>query len=587
MTTATTITYADRPWTKRYDKGIPATLNYPKVPLHQLLVDMAQKKPHDTVMITTAKVPLFGRLSNGLTYAELDRASDAVAAGLIEMGLKKGEAVAIVMPNCAAFGICFFGILKAGGVVAAANPTYPADKMEYQLNDCGARFVFTLTLFYKALKQLQKGTKVEHIIVANIKEYLPFIARILFTIAREKKDGHKLEHLQQGDVWFQDVLKKYAGRKSNVTVTPEDLALFQYTGGTTGVSKAAMSTHRALVANMLQIGAIVNIIGTPPDQHISLAAIPMFHVYGLVAVLSLTVYTGSKMVLVVNAREIEDVVDCIDHYKPTLFPGVPALYNAINNNARILSGKADLSSLKFCISGSAPLPTSTKEEFERLSGAKVREGFGMSEVPTATHVNPIFGENRTNSIGLPLPDVECRIVNLDDGQTDVPVGEAGELIIHAPNMMLGYHGMPTETANVLREKEGKKWMYTGDIARMDDDGYFYIVDRKKDMALIGGYNVYPTNVENIIKSHPAVLEVGVAAVPHPEKEGQEALKAWVVKKPDANVTEQELIKHCEAKLAPYEVPRRIAFIAELPKTVVGKTLRRELIRLEVEAREKK
>jgi len=576
------VTYAERPWTKSYDDGVPDTLTYPEVPLHQFLTDSARRFPNVTALISTARIPVFGRLSNSMTYAELERASDALAAALVDMGVKKGDRVAVVMPNSAAFVISFYGILKAGGVVAATNPTYPPDKMAYQINDCGAEVVLTLSLFYGTLKEIQSQTKVKKLIVANIKEYLPGLAKFLFTIAREKKDGHYIDALKPGDVWFQDVLKRYDGQKADVKVTPEDLALFQYTGGTTGVSKAAASKHKALVANMKQVESILNLLKLPPEKDVYLGAIPFFHVYGLVIVVSLSVYRGSQIVLVPNARDIDDVVDCINHFKPTMFPGVPALYNAINNHPKVKAGEIDMKSLKLCISGSAPLPTSVKEEFERLSGAVVREGFGMSEAPTATHINPLFKENRPNSIGLPLPDMEMRIVSLDDAVTDVPVGEVGELLMHGPNLMTGYHGMPTETANSLRDSNGKLWLYTGDIARMDENGYFYIVDRKKDMALIGGYNVYPTTVEDAIKSHPAVLEVGVAAVPHPERPGQEALKAWIVKQPDAQVAAEDIIKHCEKKLAPYEIPRRISFIDELPKTAVGKTLRRELVRMETE-----
>lgn len=577
------VTYADRPWVQRYDKGVPATLNYPQVPLHQFLIDTAKRIPNSPALITSARLPVLGRVSSHITYGELDKASDALAAALVDMGLKKGDRVAIVMPNSTAFGISYFAILKAGGVVSATNPTYPADKMAYQINDCGAEFVIALSVFYDLVKQIQPKTKVKHVILANYKEYLPPLARILFTLAREKKDGHYVEALKSGDYWFQDLLSRHSGQKANVDVGPDDLALFQYTGGTTGVSKAAMSQHKALVANMLQLDAVLSTFNVPGEEEIFLGAIPLFHVYGIVIVLSQGVYKGSRSVLIPNARDIEEVIDCINHFQPTLLPGVPALYNTINNHPDVRSGKINMKSLRFCISGSAPLPPAVKEEFERLSGASVREGFGMSEAPTATHVNPPLGENRTGSIGLPLPDMEMRIVSLDDGVTDVPVGEVGELLMHGPNLMLGYHGMPTETQNTLREKDGKLWLYTGDIARMDEDGYFYIVDRKKDMALIGGFNVYPTAVENVIKSHPAVLEVGVAAVPHPEKEGQEALKAWIVLKADAQVTEKEIIDLCTQHLAPYEVPRRIAFISELPKTAVGKTLRRELIRLETDS----
>jgi len=575
-------TYSNRPWVKHYDAGIPETLTYPAVPLHHFLRQMAQKRPQAPALLSTAKLPVIGRLTSRMTYGELDQSSDAFAAALIASGLKKGERVAIIMPNCAAFAIVFYGILKAGGVVAANNPTYPPDKMAHQIADSGAEIAVTLSLFYKTIKEIQPQTPLKKVIVASIKEYLPPLARVLFTLAREKKEGHFIESLGANDAWLQDLLKQYRGQSPQVDVKPDDLAIFQYTGGTTGVAKAAVAQHKALVANMIQMDAYVKILGMPTDQHIYLGAIPMFHVYGLVVLISSSVYQGSQIVLIPNARDINEVVDCIDFYKPTLFPGVPALYNAINNHPRVMSGEVSLKSLKFCFSGSAPLPSATKQEFERLSGSSLREGFGMSEAPTATHVNPVTREPKAGSVGLPLPDMDMRIVSLDDGVTDVPVGDIGELIISGPNIMMGYHQMPTETANTLRESGGKHWLYTGDIARMDEDGYFYIVDRKKDMALIGGFNVYPTVVEDVIKSHPAVLEVGVAAVPHPTKEGQEALKAWVVLKPDGKVTEEELIKHCGTKLAPYEVPRRIVFIAELPKTAIGKTLRRELIRLEVE-----
>jgi long-chain acyl-CoA synthetase len=578
--TTSPMTYADRPWVKNFDVGIPETLSYPAVPLYHFLQEIAKKRPQSPALLTTAKLPLLGRQTHAFTYGELDQTSDAFAASLIANGLKKGDRVAIIMPNCTAFAIVFYGILKAGGVVAANNPTYPPDKMAHQLMDSGAEIAVTLSLFYKTIKEIQPQTRLKKVIVSNIKEYLPPLAKVLFTLAKEKKEGHFVESLAAGDAWLQDILKQFRGHHPHVDVKPDDLALFQYTGGTTGVAKAAVAQHKALVANMVQMDAFLKILGIPGEKHIYLGAIPMFHVYGLVVLLSSSVYQGSQIVLIPNARDINEVVECIGYYKPTLFPGVPALYNAINNHPRILNGEISLKSLKFCFSGSAPLPSATKQEFERLSGSSLREGFGMSEAPTATHANPITREPRQGSIGLPLPDMDMRIVSLDDGVTDVPVGEIGELIVTGPNLMMGYHQMPTETANTLRESGGKHWLYTGDIARMDEDGYFYIVDRKKDMALIGGFNVYPTVVEDVIKSHPAVLEVGVAAVPHPEKEGQEALKAWIVLKPGAQATEKEIIAHCAAKLAPYEVPRRISFIAELPKTAIGKTLRRELIRLE-------
>lgn len=583
------VTYADRPWLKKYDAGVPHTLQpYPDIPLQQFLKESANKYPKNVALVTSAHLPIFGRVAAELTYEQVDQATDALAAALTDLGLKKGDRVALVMPNTAAFVISYFGVLKAGGVVAATNPTYPAEKMQAQINDCGAEIVITLSLFYNMIKEIQPRTKVKTVIVTNVKEYLAPMARILFSIAREKKDGHYLESITTGDYWLQALLTKFAGRKANVTVNGADLAIFQYTGGTTGIPKAAMSTHKALVANTLQCRAFL--LGGSKDAAASgevfLGAIPFFHVYGLVTVVSFAMTLGAKIVLVPNARDIPDVLDNIATFKPTIFMGVPALYNAINNHELVKSGKVSLRSIRVCMSGSAPLPPATKREFEALSGGKLLEGFGMSEAPTATHANPLNGENRTGSIGIPFPDMDMRVVSLDDGVTDLGVGEVGELVMTGPQLMVGYHGMPTETANTLRQKDGKTWLYTGDIARMDEDGYFYIVDRKKDMALIGGFNVYPNNVEKVISDHPAVLEVAVAAVPHPEKEGQEALKAWIIVRPGQTVTADEIVEHASKYLARYECPTRFAFVESLPKTTVGKTLRRELIQMELAEREK-
>lgn len=577
-------TYAERPWTKRYDPGVPATLEpYPDHPLHDFLRISAQKFPNHPLTLTSAHLPVVGRLKNTLTYQQVDQLSDAFAAGLVDMGLKKGDRVALVMPNVAQFVIAFYGILKAGGVIAAVNPTYPPMRLAHQIKDCGAKIAVVMSLFYNTVKDIQKDTDLQTIIVTNVKEYLPGPAKFLFTLAKEKKGGHRVE-IAASDHAFQDICTRYAGKKANVSVSKDDLALFQYTGGTTGVAKAAMAPHSALVANCLMCQAWLK-GDIPGESEVFLAAIPLFHVFGMVAVLSFAVSLGAMLVMVPNARDIPDVIENIHIYKPTIFMGVPALYNAINNHDGIISGKYSLRSVRACISGSAPLPPATKRRFEELSGGVISEGFGMSEAPTATHVNPMRGENRTGSIGLPLPDMDIRIVSLEDGETDMPVGEPGELIMAGPQIMIGYHNMPTETANVLREdKNGKRWLYTGDIARMDENGYFYIVDRKKDMVLIGGFNVYPRAVEDVLNEHPAVLEAGVAGIPHPEKEGQESLKAWVVLKEGENLTVEQLVEFASERLARYEVPTRIDFVKELPRTTVGKILRRELVQQELEER---
>lgn len=582
------IRYADRPWTKNYDAGIPASLEpYPDFPLHEFLRQGAKKYGDRPLALVSARLPVVGRLKNTLSYREADELSDALAAALVDMGLKKGESVALVLVNTVQFVVSFYAVLKAGGVVAAVNPTYPPLKMAHQIKDSGAKIAIVMSLFYNVIKQVQAQTDLQKMVVTNIKEYLPAPAKVLFTLAREKKDGHRVTVADE-DLEFQALLKQYAGKRVNVAVdAAKDIAIFQYTGGTTGVAKAAMATHRALVANSLMCQAWLK-GDIPGEDEVFLAAIPMFHVFGMVAVLSFAVSMGSLMVLVPNARDIGEVLQTIDAYKPSLFMGVPALYNGINNHPDVAAGKYDLTSIRACISGSAPLPPATKRRFEELSGGVIMEGFGMSEAPTATHVNPFRGENREGSIGLPLPDMQMKIVSLEDGETEVAVGDPGELCMAGPQIMLGYHGMPTETTNVLRKDEnGVVWLYTGDIARMDDDGYFYIVDRKKDMVLIGGFNVYPRVIEDVLSEHPAVREVGVAGIPHPDpsKIGQEALKAWVALKEGHQLSEKELVEFASQRLVRYEVPTRIEFVDELPRTAVGKILRRELIQQEIEEKE--
>lgn len=570
-----------KPWLKNYDAGVPASLMpYPTHPVHEFLSMSAKRTPDNVAVVTSAHVPVAGRLKAEFTYRELEAQANALSAALAANGVKKGDRVAIVMPNCTQFVIAFYAILKAGAIVCATNPTYPAQKMRDQLQDSGATIAIVLSKFYPVVKEAQAGTQVRTIISTNIKEYLPGVAATLFTLAKEKKDGHRVE-LATGDLQFKDLLKQYAGQSVSVPVTPQDYAIFQYTGGTTGVPKAAMATHAAIVANTLQCRSWLT-TGIPSEKEVFMAAIPLFHVYGLVSVLSFGIGIGARLLMVSNPRDIKEVLDVIETYQPTIFNGVPAMYNAININPDVLAGKYNLRSIRACVSGSAPLPPATKRKFEELTGGKLVEGFGMSETPTACIVNPLNGSVRPGMIGLPIPDVDARIVSLEDGTTELAPGEVGELIVWGPQLFSGYWNMPTETSNALRTgPDGKKWLYTGDIARMDEDGFFGIVDRKKDMAIIGGFNVYPTNVEKILAEHPAVSEAAVAAIQHPDKPGQEALKAWVLVKPGHSVTPDELIKFAETRMARYEVPTRIEIAQDLPRTTVGKVLRRELVQTEM------
>jgi long-chain acyl-CoA synthetase len=558
---------SNKPWLAHYDKGVPQHIDYPKAPLFHFLEEAARKYPDRACTIFKGAV---------ISFKEMNRLTDIMAAALVEMGVKKGDRVGIFMPNTPQFVIAYFGILKAGGVVVAVNPTYPVDEILTPVNDAGIEIMFCLSRFYGKLKEVRKRSKLKTIIVTNIKETLPPVLRFLFTLAKEKKEGDRVDSLDNGDMWMQDLLKKHAGSaKPVVNISPEDTALFQYSGGTTGVPKGAVAMHKNVVANTLQMKSwFVNAI---EGQEVLLMGIPLFHVYGMVAGMNFAMTIGASMVMVPNARDLKDLLDNISKYRATLFPGVPLLYNAINNNKDVRAGKYNLSSIKACISGSAPLMRETKEDFERLTGGKVFEGYGMSETPTATHCNPIMGPNKTGSIGMPLPDVDIMIVSLDDGETEMPQGEIGEIVVNGPQVMKGYHNMPTETANSLRVlKDGKTWLFTGDIARMDEDGYFYIVDRKKELIKPGGFQVWPREVEEAISAHPKVLEVGVGGVPDP-KSG-ETVKAWVVLKPGETMTEDELKDYCKEHLAPYKVPRHVEFRSELPKTTVGKILRRELVR---------
>jgi long-chain acyl-CoA synthetase len=549
------------PWLKHYDKGVPSHIDYPQVPLFYFLEESARKYPNSPCAIFKHSV---------ITYREMNELTDRLAAGLTELGLKKGDRVGIFMPNTPQFIIAYFAILKLGGVVVATNPLYKQREIEYQVNDAGVEVMLVMSNYYNMMKELQHNTKIRTLVVTNIKEYLPPVLSFLFTLTKEKKGGFRVD-LNKDDIWMKDLINRHKPEdRPKVDVSPEDMAIFQYSGGTTGIPKGAIALHRNLVANALQMKNWI--VNAEEGKETVLMAIPLFHVYGMVAGMCYAICSGASMVMVPNPRDIKDILTSISDYKTTIFPGVPTMYNAVNNHPDVKAGKYSLATVKACISGSAPLMRETKEKFEALSGGKLVEGYGLSEAPTATHCNPLYGETRTGSIGLPFPDVDCRIVSLDDGVTVLPTGEIGELVIKGPQVMKGYHNMPTETENTLRDG----WLYTGDIARMDEDGYFYIVDRKKELIKPGGYQVWPREVEEVIMKHPKVLEVGVAGIPDPYR--GETVKAWVVLKPGEMATVDDIREWCKKELAAFKVPTEVEFRTELPKTTVGKILRRELVR---------
>jgi long-chain acyl-CoA synthetase len=500
----------------------------------------------------------------------MDELTNRLAGGLAELGVKKGDRVGIFMPNTPQFVMAYFAILKIGGVVVATNPLYSAREIEHQANDAGLEIMLVMSNFYKIIKEVQPKTKIRKVVVTNLKEALPPILAFLFGLTKEKKGGFRVE-LAAGDVWMKDLVERHKPEdRPKVEIGPDDVALFQYSGGTTGISKGAIALHRNLVANTLQIRSFIP--NCEDGKEVVLMAIPLFHVYGMVAGMCFAIRAGASMVMIPNPRDLKDVLDSIQKYKATIYPGVPTMYNAINNHPDVQAHKYNLSTIKACISGSAPLMRETKEKFEALTGGKLVEGFGMSEAPTASHCNPLFGKNPPGSIGVPLPDVDARIISLDDEVTVLPPGEIGELVIKSPNVMKGYHNMPTETANTLRDG----WLYSGDIARMDEEGFFYIVDRKKELIKPGGYQVWPRDVEEVIAANPKVLEVGVAGIPDPYR--GETVKAWVVLKPGETASEQEIQDWCKDRLAKFKIPTHVEFRTELPKTTVGKILRRELVR---------
>jgi long-chain acyl-CoA synthetase len=491
------------------------------------------------------------------------------------LGVKKGDRVAIWLPNCPQFVIAYYATLMIGGIVVPCNPSYVAREIRHQLNDSGAKVAIVLSLVYPVMRQVRSETQVEQVIVTNVKEYFPGLLRFLFTIAKEKKEGHFQDISGDADTyWFQDLLAQAPAKPKEVEVKPSDTALLMYTGGTTGVSKGAQLTHSNAVANALQVRWWM--FDSKEGEEVLMTALPLYHSYSMTVSMNHAIYLAGSMILIPNPRIMDHVLKSISKHKPTLYPGVPALYVAIANYPDIR--KYDVSSIRACISGAAGLPPEVQEAFETLTGAKLVEGYGLSEASPVTHCNPIYGKRKEGSwIGVPMPDTEAAVKDLETGEKNLDPGEIGELCIRGPQVMKGYWNMPTETANSLRDG----WLHTGDIAQMDGDGFFQIVDRKKDMILgTGGFNIYPREVEDVLYEHPKVLEAAVAGVPVGTERG-ERVKAFVVLKEGQTATEEEIIGYCRENMAYYKVPKYVEFRDELPKTMIGKVLRRVLIEEEL------
>ncbi|MFZ2358121.1 MAG: long-chain fatty acid--CoA ligase [Anaerolineae bacterium] len=559
----------NKPWLNNYDKGVPATL---QPYLQQTMIDVVR----ETVSLRPNHMALYFK-GTKISYSQLDRLSDQFANALIAMGIKKGDRVALVMPNIPQFVIAEFGVWKAGAVAACINPLYTEYEMEHALNECGAETVVAMTTFYNKIKNVQSKTKVKRVIAAGVREYLPFVIRLLFTLAKEKKEGHRID-LQPGDFWFKDLLKQNKGSgRPSVTVTPSDNAIILFTGGTTGLSKAAVGSHEGLVMSGKQIFAwFQNILHEWDD--VFLTALPLFHVFANAGVQMAAFTARGGMALVPNPRDIPDVMKTIEKTKATFFPSVPTMFNAMLNHPLVKEGKVDLTSIKLCISGASALLQDTKESFEKLTGSRIVEGYALTESMMAICCTPIEGKYKVGSIGMPVPDVFVRIADVADDSKNMPLGEGnvGEIVIRAPQLMRGYWQRPEATAEMLKAGE----LFTGDLGYMDEDGYIFIVDRKKDVVKVSGFQVWPREVEEVLATHPKVMEVAVAGIP--DARTTEAVKAWIVLQPGVAATADEIQNFCKEKLTGYKVPRYVEFRSELPKSTIGKVLRRELVKEELE-----
>jgi len=540
----------EKSWLRNWPDGVPQSLHYPTISLGEVLRRSASEAP-DKIALRY--------FSTKLTYKELDGFVDRFATALQDLGLNKGDRVVIYLPNIPQFVIAYYGTLRAGGVVVTCSPLYKEREFRHIVNDSGAKILVGWDRLYSYVRSVKDETKLTSIMTTNDADYLN----------SQFSAGSVESYDCSGAQNMKNLLDKYDEEPKLVHIEPkDDLALLQYTGGTTGVPKGAMLTHCNLVANCVQFATWCKL--RPEDVHLSI--LPLFHIYGMTVAMNVPIYTRSTMILVPDARDTEAVVKVIDERRPTVFCGVPTMYVALLNRVDIR--QHDLTSIRLCISGGAPLPAEVQRRFEELTGGRLVEGYGLSETSPVTHVNPTDKpeKNRPGSIGIPISDTEARVVDLETGENDLPSGEPGELVIRGPQVMVGYWKKPEENRIALRDG----WLYTGDIATIDSDGYFRIVDRKKDMINVSGLKVWPREVEEILYEHSAIKEAAVIGVPD-ERSG-EAVKAYIVLKDGyiGKITTEEIMKFCNEKIASYKAPKLIEFRSGLPKTPVGKILRRAL-----------
>ncbi len=552
--------WESRFWAANYPPGVPATHDYPVVPLTALLDDSARNFPN---------TPAIDFMGNVFTYAEAKKEVDRFAAALKDLGVSKGTAVGMILPNLPQNVVAYFATHRLGGIVVENNPLYTERELQHQLEDAGVEVLITLDQFYPKVKAIRPELpKLREVIVTNVFDGFKGIKAILGPMTKKGKAVLAPVNKAEPVRFWKHLMKSARGPVQQAALDPKtDLALLQYTGGTTGVSKGVMLTHYNLVTNAWQNRLWLTDL--QPGKEVGMVALPLFHSYGQTVCMNVGILCAMKGVLIPNPRDIGALLKEIDRTKPTLLPGVPTLYVNILNHPDIKN--YDLGSIRACISGAAPLPVEVQQQWEQVTGGKLVEGYGLSETSPSSHANPLYGKRKPGTIGLPLPDTDCKLVDVDDPTKEVAAPGPGELCIKGPQVMQGYWNRPDETDDVLRDG----WLHTGDIAEVDEEGYFKIVDRKKDMIIVGGFNVYPRDVEEILYQHPKVLECAVAGIRHPRS--GEQVKAFIVLKSGASATEDEMAAFCRERLTAYKVPKLYEFRAELPKTMVGKVLRRALV----------
>jgi len=550
----------NKPWHRHYDEGVLPTLQpYPRATLMDVVKETARDNPQHPALIFKGTT---------MSYGLMDTLSDAFASFLVDQGIKKGDRIALLLVNSPQAIITQLGIWKAGAIAVPLNPLYTRQELEHALTESGAKVAVVLTPFYNKVKSIQPHLSPGLVIATNIKEYLPFPTRLLFTLAKEKREGHRIS-LEGKDMKLKEILARHRGSSPNMAVYPEDPSLLLFTGGTTGIPKGALSNHRGLLISGMQLKTWFSPIMKEWEDRIMLN-MPLFHTYGSVGVLATCIMGRNPMVLVPNPRDMDDLIETIKKTRPAFLPGTPTLLIALLNHPKVQRNPKILKSIKLCISAAAPLMAETRERFQSLTGGRVVEGYALTESVMASVVGPVKGKSRPGAVGLPLPDVEIRIAHQDTGEGSLPPEEVGEILIRAPQIMEGYWKNPGETAAIIREG----WLYTGDLGYLDHEGFLYIVDRKKDLIKPGGFQVWPREVEEVISTHPAVAEVGVAGVPD-EYQG-EAVKAWIVLGKGKKASAEEIRAYCRERLVAYKVPKHVEFRESLPKTLVGKVLRREL-----------